>query len=204
MFDTNAEFTPGGYKEDRTVRGNLEKIVESLREKKYQTVSHLTKNTGLSADDVQTALDLYVERFLFRMVGFLQVYFLIENEPEGRLFNTGYNSFAVAEDGKIYTPPKRRRAPVREVVRSTSSHPRRQTVRPLSTIQIKLDKADVELFGFQGKGIRQIATELDIPHSSATFYLYSKNYPYRKKYFAGKERRRQMAEIRQQEVAATI
>jgi hypothetical protein len=159
-----------------------EMILESLGEKKYQTLRHLSINTGLSADKIEPFLKTKSELVSSRMVGVLEVWFLHSNKPDGRLYNTGLNSFAVTYGTfEAAIPPKKRRK-----VKSSAG------IR--ATMSDKLSLEDVEKWGFEGKTIREVAKLAGITVSSATFYLYSKEYPYRTAFQKGKKRRSELAE----------
>lgn len=177
---------------DSTYAEDDETIQASLREIKYQTLRHLTINTGLPADRIKPFLKGRYDLIAFQMVGVLEVWFLRVNKPQGRLYNTGYNSFDVAEDGKpakIYKAPRKPKAaePVAPVVVQEAPKPKRK--RALTPCKAKFEAADIEQLGFEGYTIKEIATLLDITFSSASMYLYSSLYPFAGQYKRGKMRR---------------
>lgn len=80
-------------------QSNLNLILGSLDAKPYQTVRHLCENTGLTIDEILIHAD-FDEQIDFQMCGSLTVYFLKQNRPKGRLYNTGNNYFAVTNEEK--------------------------------------------------------------------------------------------------------
>jgi hypothetical protein len=170
-----------------------ETIIEALRTegKFYQTLRHLTIHTKLPADRIEPFLRARFDIVTFQMVGVLQVWFLREKAPKGRLYNTGYNSFAVVE-GDVSAPTylKTRQQPYA----GTKSHlgnPKSNT--PRVTHVGKLDLVKLEQFGFEGKTIKEVAAAFGIPFSTTAFYLYTKDYPqYGAAYRKGKQRRREL------------
>lgn len=74
----------GGYK------GNPHRdaIIDALRALKYQSLRHLTQNTGLSADKIEPVVTVD-DSISHQLVGSIPVYFLNENAPDGKLYNSG-------------------------------------------------------------------------------------------------------------------
>jgi hypothetical protein len=98
--------TPEERAEENRIKQNRETIIKSLTENKYQSSRHLCINTGLSVDDVLIHVETD-DQIRYKQVGEITVYFLKDNEPTGRLFNTGNNSFEVkAEEAKPEEPRK--------------------------------------------------------------------------------------------------
>lgn len=156
------------YQEGITTQEIADRIIASLTEKKYQTLRHLAINTGLLPDDVELFLYRRTDICSSVDVEFLRIYFLCENAPVGRLVNTGENYFT--DEGNPAPVVKRKR-------RTKSAIAILPKKRKLGEIQTKLDSADLELLGYQGKTVKEISVMLEIPESSAVFYLYSKLYP---------------------------
>lgn len=180
-------------KESNPLAGEM--ICASLEEKKYQTLRHLAINTGLSPDDIEPWLKVHTEKVWFQMVGTLEVWYLRKNKPDGRLFNTGYNSFGIVS-GTILTveKPKRRK----------DSAPLPKTIGIRASISDKLPLEDVERWGFEGKTIREVARLAGITDASATFYLYSKDYPYRAAFRRGKEKRKNLEKVKEVEAELAV
>lgn len=153
---------------------NRKKVIATLSEdgKHFQSIRHLRENTGLSVDDLTQIIE-GDEEINYSLIGLVTVYYLASTKIKGRLYNTGNNSFAIVpgteqEDSK----DKPNRIP-----------------RP--SARSKLDLKLLEQFGREGKTVKEIADILDIPRSSATFYIYSKIYKqYGEAYQRGKQERR--------------
>ena len=156
----------GGYRP----QPHRETVIKSLSAKQYQSLRHLLQNTGLTADEVEPILQVDSD-ISFQMVGVIPVYFLKVNQPKGKLFNSGYNSFLLKDANE---------KPAAET----------RNINKASPTQDKLDLAVIEQCGFEGKTIKETAQILGIPESSCSFYLYSKSYPkYGEAYKKGKNRR---------------
>lgn len=157
----------GGYQ----ANPHRETIIKSLGEKLYQSLRHLSQNTGLTADEIEPIINLDAA-ISFQMVGSIPVYFLRVNAPKGKLFNSGYNSFLL-QDAREKLPIEKR----------SSNKP--------SPTQDKLDLTVIEQCGFDGKTIKETAHILGVSENSCAFYLYSKTYPkFGEAYQKGKTRRK--------------
>ncbi|HEY8562837.1 MAG TPA: hypothetical protein VIL74_20835 [Pyrinomonadaceae bacterium] len=137
----------GGYKAPEA----REKIVEALEAIHYQSAKHLVKNSGVSIDDVME-IDRAIgadDEIASELVGGITVYFLKENKPEGRLYNTGENSFAV-KSSEDEPAAKKRVPPVRKS---------------------KVTPETVEELAFEGLDIPEAAIRFGISPNTARLYL---------------------------------
>ena len=163
----------GGYR----ISPHRETIIKSLSETKYQSLRHLSVNTGLSADDIEPVVETD-EEIRFQLVGQITVYFLLANQPNGKLYNSGNNSFLIKKsDSEIFTPKRSKVAP-----------------RPKQTgVQTRLDLEKIEECGRLGKTVAEMAEILNVPLSSMRFYTYSKLYPqYGEAYKRGKSQKKRL------------
>jgi hypothetical protein len=152
----------GGYKAPES----RAQIIKSLADIPYQSSRHLCANTGASIDDVIEVIE-GDDEITFQMVGAIAVYFLRTNEPTGKLYNTGNNSFAVKKPDEAPKVDKRK--------------------------NLKASPELVEQCAFDGLSVKDAAVRLGFSHSTARVYLCSNHRPDLKEAWQrGKQRRKEM------------
>ncbi len=140
------------------------KIICSLRNIKYQTSRHLCINTGLSIGTVVEVIDSLVESGILRteQVGSLPAYYLEENKPKGKLFNTGNNSLAVREEEKQISEDKPKigdKLKTDEVFRTPGAE-------PYAKSYVAIDAGELERLASKGLKQKAIAESLGIGYST--------------------------------------
>jgi hypothetical protein len=155
-------FETGGYQPPEA----RDRIVKSLVNIPYQSSRHLCANTGASIDDVIEVIE-GDDEITFQMVGAIAVYFLRTNEPTGKLYNSGNNSFLVK--------------PVEE---KTKTHSRKKG-------ETKVSPEDVEQCAFDGLGLEESSAKLGVSLHTIRNYIYKTDRPDLKEAWSlGKQRRK--------------
>ena len=140
--DDIKEFTP-----EKT---DCETILASLAEKKYQSLPHLARNTGISVEIIFAALSLLQLRgdVAETQAGSVTAYFLTENVPDGKLYLGG--------DHEILLRPNE---PQEENEMEKGKHSRKR---------IDIDPAQIERLAADGLSQISIARKLKVSLTTLT------------------------------------